>query len=111
MKLLLDMYRGVNRDKRENMELICVEKKLKTDIEETKVQMRRILVCNSVIRDWIVFDVLCIEEQSSAQDVEIIFGDELVKLGCKVYILRFLCSQNTCSAFLKNDQTRKGFWD
>ena len=44
LKLLLDMYRGVNRDKRENMELRCVEKKLKADIDETKVQMRRILV-------------------------------------------------------------------
>ncbi len=44
LKLLLDMYKSINRDKREKVQLAMAEKKLKTDIEETKSQMRRILV-------------------------------------------------------------------
>lgn len=47
LKLLLDMYKSVNRDKREKMQLAVVEKKLKNEIEETKAQMRRILVKNN----------------------------------------------------------------
>lgn len=46
LKLLLDMYKSVNRDKREKIQLAVVEKKLKNEIEETKTQMRRILVHN-----------------------------------------------------------------
>lgn len=44
LKLLLDMYKSINRDKRENHQLMLAEKKLKSDIEDTKAQMRRILV-------------------------------------------------------------------
>lgn len=34
----------MNRDKREKVQLLHAEKKLKTDIEEMKIQMRRIVV-------------------------------------------------------------------
>lgn len=45
LKLLLDMYKGVNKDKRDKAQLMLIEKKLRAELEELKQQMRRLQVC------------------------------------------------------------------
>ncbi len=47
LKLLLDMYKGVNKDKRDKVQLMQSERKLKAELEEVKQQMRRLQVPNS----------------------------------------------------------------
>lgn len=42
LKLLLDMYKGVNKDKRDKAQLMLIEKKLRAELEELKQQMRRL---------------------------------------------------------------------
>ncbi|KAL1494303.1 hypothetical protein ABEB36_009923 [Hypothenemus hampei] len=41
MKLLLDMYKGVSKEQRDKVQLMAVEKKLRTDIEEMRQQMKK----------------------------------------------------------------------
>lgn len=45
MKLLLDMYKGVSKDQRDKVQLMATEKKLRSEIEELRSQMKKIQVC------------------------------------------------------------------
>lgn len=45
LKLLLDMYKGLNKEKRDKAQLMLVEKKLRAELEDLKQQMRRLQVC------------------------------------------------------------------
>ena len=45
MKLLLDMYKGVSKDQRDKVQLMANEKKLRSEIEELRSQMKKIQVC------------------------------------------------------------------
>lgn len=45
MKLLLDMYKGVSKDQRDKVQLMATEKKLRSEIEELRNQMKKIQVC------------------------------------------------------------------
>ncbi|XP_055309959.1 E3 ubiquitin-protein ligase Bre1-like isoform X2 [Sitodiplosis mosellana] len=42
MKLLLDMYKGVSKDQRDKVQLMATEKKLRSEIEELRNQMKKI---------------------------------------------------------------------
>jgi len=44
LRLLLDMYKGMSKDKRDKAQLMLVEKKLKAELEDLKQQMRRLQV-------------------------------------------------------------------
>lgn len=44
MKLLLDMYKGVSKDQRDKVQLMATEKKLRSEIEELRNQMKKIQV-------------------------------------------------------------------
>lgn len=44
LKLLLDMYKGLNKEKRDKAQLMLVEKKLRAELEDLKQQMRRLQV-------------------------------------------------------------------
>lgn len=44
MKLLLDMYKGVSKDQRDKVQLMATEKKLRSEIEEFRNQMKKIQV-------------------------------------------------------------------
>lgn len=46
MKLLLDMYKGVSKDQRDKVQLMATEKKLRSEIEELRNQMKKIQVQN-----------------------------------------------------------------
>ncbi|XP_066247846.1 E3 ubiquitin-protein ligase Bre1 isoform X1 [Euwallacea similis] len=41
MKLLLDMYKGVSKEQRDKVQLMAAEKKLRTDLEEMRQQMKK----------------------------------------------------------------------
>jgi len=42
MKLLLDMYKGQSKDQRERVEHMVAEKKVRLDLEETKMELKRL---------------------------------------------------------------------
>lgn len=42
MKLLLDMYKGVSKEQRDKVQLMAVEKKLRTEIEELRKELKKI---------------------------------------------------------------------
>ncbi|XP_053955825.1 E3 ubiquitin-protein ligase Bre1 isoform X1 [Anastrepha ludens] len=42
MKLLLDMYKGVSKDQRDKVQLMATEKKLRSEIEELRQQLKKI---------------------------------------------------------------------
>ncbi|XP_058986365.1 E3 ubiquitin-protein ligase Bre1-like [Musca domestica] len=42
MKLLLDMYKGVSKDQRDKVQLMATEKKLKSEIEELRQQLKKL---------------------------------------------------------------------
>uniref|UniRef100_A0A336K392 E3 ubiquitin protein ligase n=1 Tax=Culicoides sonorensis TaxID=179676 RepID=A0A336K392_CULSO len=42
MKLLLDMYKGVSKEQRDKVQLMATEKKLRSDIEEMKKEMKKV---------------------------------------------------------------------
>jgi len=44
MKLLLDMYKGVSKEQRDKVQLMAAEKKLRTDLEEMRQQMKKMQV-------------------------------------------------------------------
>lgn len=44
MKLLLDMYKGVSKDQRDKVQLMATEKKLRSEIDEMRNQMKKIQV-------------------------------------------------------------------
>lgn len=44
LKLLLDIYKGMNKDKRDKAQLMLIEKKLRAELEDLKQQMRRLQV-------------------------------------------------------------------
>lgn len=44
MKLLLDMYKGVSKEQRDKVQLMASEKKLRTEIEDLRQQMKKIQV-------------------------------------------------------------------
>lgn len=44
MKLLLDMYKGVSKEQREKVQLMATEKKLKSEVEETRQQLKKLQV-------------------------------------------------------------------
>lgn len=44
MKLLLDMYKGVSKDQRDKVQLMATEKKLRSEIEELRNQMKKMQV-------------------------------------------------------------------
>lgn len=44
MKLLLDMYKGVSKDQRDKVQLMATEKKLRSEIEDLRNQMKKIQV-------------------------------------------------------------------
>lgn len=41
MKLLLDMYKGVSKDQRDKVQLMATEKKLRSEIEELRNQLKK----------------------------------------------------------------------
>lgn len=46
MKLLLDMYKGVSKDQRDKVQLMATEKKLRSEIDEMRNQLKKIQVNN-----------------------------------------------------------------
>lgn len=44
MKLLLDMYKGVSKDQRDKVQLMATEKKLRSEIDELRKEMKKIQV-------------------------------------------------------------------
>lgn len=44
MKLLLDMYKGVSKDQRDKVQLMATEKKLRSEIDDLRNQMKKIQV-------------------------------------------------------------------
>lgn len=44
MKLLLDMYKGVSKEQRDKVQLMAAEKKLRTDLDEMRQQMKKMQV-------------------------------------------------------------------
>lgn len=44
MKLLLDMYKGVSKDQRDKVQLMATEKKLRSEIEEVRNQLKKVQV-------------------------------------------------------------------
>lgn len=44
LKLLLDIYKGMSKDKRDKAQLMLIEKKLRGELEDLKQQMRRLQV-------------------------------------------------------------------
>lgn len=51
MKLLLDMYKGVSKDQRDKVQLMATEKKLRSEIEDLRNQLKKTQV-NWVITDF-----------------------------------------------------------
>jgi len=43
-KLLLDMYKGVSKDQRDKVQLMAAEKKLRAELEEAKLALKKIQV-------------------------------------------------------------------
>lgn len=46
MKLLLDMYKGVSKEQRDKVQLMAIEKKLRSDIEDLRNQLKKMQVCS-----------------------------------------------------------------
>lgn len=44
MKLLLDMYKGVSKEQRDKVQLMAAEKKLRTELEDMRQQIKKIQV-------------------------------------------------------------------
>lgn len=44
MKLLLDMYKSVTKEQRDKVQLMAAEKKLRTEIEDMRQQLKKIQV-------------------------------------------------------------------
>lgn len=44
MKLLLDMYKGVSKEQRDKVQLMAAEKKLRTELDDMRQQIKRIQV-------------------------------------------------------------------
>lgn len=49
MKLLLDMYKGVSKDQRDKVQLMATEKKLRSEIDDLRNQMKKIQVSYNVM--------------------------------------------------------------
>lgn len=47
MKLLLDMHKGVSKDQRDKVQLMATEKKLRSEIDEMRNQLKKIQVNNT----------------------------------------------------------------
>lgn len=45
MKLLLDMYKGVSKDQRDKVQLMATEKKLRSEIDDLRNQLKKMQVC------------------------------------------------------------------
>lgn len=45
MKLLLDMYKGVSKEQRDKVQLMAIEKKLRSEIDDLRNQMKKVQVC------------------------------------------------------------------
>lgn len=54
MKLLLDMYKGVSKDQRDKVQLMATEKKLRSEIEEMRNQMKKIQVNYTYHGMWLL---------------------------------------------------------
>lgn len=44
MKLLLDMYKGVSKDQRDKVQFMATEKKLRTEIDDLRNQLKKMQV-------------------------------------------------------------------
>ena len=44
MKLLLDMYKGVSKEQRDKVQLMAAEKKLRTELEDIRQQIKKMQV-------------------------------------------------------------------
>lgn len=44
MKLLLDMYKSVTKEQRDKVQLMAAEKKLRTEVEDMRQQLKKIQV-------------------------------------------------------------------
>jgi hypothetical protein len=44
LKLLLDMYKSLNKDQRDKVQLMAAEKKLRAEVEELKLQLKKVQV-------------------------------------------------------------------
>lgn len=44
MKLLLDMYKGVSKEQRDKVQLMAIEKKLRSEIEDLRNQLKKMQV-------------------------------------------------------------------
>ncbi|XP_060529372.1 E3 ubiquitin-protein ligase Bre1 isoform X1 [Cylas formicarius] len=51
MKLLLDMYKGVSKEQRDKVQLMAAEKKLRTDLDELRQQLKKMQVRKDNKRD------------------------------------------------------------
>lgn len=49
LKLLLDMYKGVSKDQREKVQLMATEKKLRSEIDDLRNQLKKMQVSCSFI--------------------------------------------------------------
>lgn len=44
MKLLLDMYKGVSKEQRDKVQLMAMEKKLRSEIDDLRNQLKKMQV-------------------------------------------------------------------
>lgn len=59
MKLLLDMYKGYSKDQRDKVQLMATEKKLRSEIDEMRNQMKKIqvnMICIPKKLKWVLND-------------------------------------------------------
>lgn len=51
MKLLLDMYKGVSKEQRDKVQFMAIEKKLRSEIDDLRNQLKKVQVnvCNMQI--------------------------------------------------------------
>lgn len=58
MKLLLDMYKGVSKDQRDKAQLMAVEKKLRSEIDDLRNQLKKVQVRD--FSSFYYFFMLCL---------------------------------------------------
>lgn len=46
LKLLLDMYKSLNKEQRDKVGLMAAEKKLRAEVEDLKLQLKKVQVSN-----------------------------------------------------------------
>lgn len=78
MKLLLDMYKGVSKEQRDKVQLMAAEKKLRTELEDIRQQIKKMQVRSSVDVFCLLFCKLKLQD-SKRDDKRKLAEDEALK--------------------------------